>query len=106
MDHYLNTDDTCLAKPICALGEFADGLNCTSCHENCTECFGPEATQCIKCLDQYLLSEDSCLTLKTNCQHGYFATFENQCENCAEKCMTCTAKEECIQCVEGFAFGN
>lgn len=53
--------NSCLEK------EYYNSINltCSSCHENCSNCFGPEARNCLNCKSGMILKGSECVLIQT-----------------------------------------
>ncbi|KAM3137495.1 hypothetical protein pb186bvf_010468 [Paramecium bursaria] len=69
-------------------------LNNSDCHFSCSECFGTSQNQCLTCIENRYLSQQSCL-----CQKGYFE-LQGGCDKCHYSCLSCSTfgSLNCIDC--------
>lgn len=87
--------------------------SCGSCHPSCKNCFGPGEKECIKCYKGFLREDKSCNEI--NCEEKQnegepLVTLEIQdqkenfkfCKTCGKYCSTCSLKDDCISCKEGY----
>jgi hypothetical protein len=79
-------------------GEFS----CAPCHGNCSECYGPDAHQCLACPPALqFLSDGFCLSA---CPSGTWAA-ETTCTPCGLGCLVCDS-ERCLECEGGLLLSD
>ncbi|KAL4466190.1 hypothetical protein ABPG72_011068 [Tetrahymena utriculariae] len=116
---YLNSDNVCRAN--CSQGQYADNISqkCQLCDFKCSQCSGPNNTQCQACVIPYQLSgstcqssiicDSSCLTCSgtaqnqcLKCNPGFYLTAQNQCQPCQAPCTPCdnciNTATKCLSC--------
>ncbi|XP_059502133.1 extracellular matrix protein FRAS1 isoform X2 [Stegostoma tigrinum] len=67
---------------------------CRECDWSCNACKGPLKTDCLLCMDGYVLQEGSCVE---QCAAGFYKAGE-ECIRCHERCVKCSRPSECSQC--------
>ncbi|XP_038647741.1 extracellular matrix protein FRAS1 [Scyliorhinus canicula] len=80
----------------CALQYYIDYAagTCRECDWSCNACKGPLRTDCLQCMDGYVLQEGSCVE---QCATGFYKLGE-ECIRCNERCMKCSKSNVCSQC--------
>ncbi|KAL4494498.1 hypothetical protein ABPG72_019908, partial [Tetrahymena utriculariae] len=72
---------------------------CLKCHENCSQCFGEQSNQCMKCKRMILQSDFSC---QRKCPERMFFDEsdpnEVKCTNCVKNCKICENYNKCQVC--------
>ncbi|KAL4500217.1 hypothetical protein ABPG73_011325 [Tetrahymena malaccensis] len=72
---------------------------CLKCHENCSQCFGEQSNQCMKCKRMILQADFSC---QRKCPERMFFDEsdpnEVKCTNCDKNCNTCENQNKCQVC--------
>lgn len=83
---------------------FVANIFSSECVNNCANCTGADAEDCIRCENPfYLTLEGTCVA---NCGLEYFADpLTNSCEACLSDCSICTDAATCTSCNNG-AFLN
>ena len=70
------------------------------CTANCTNCFGSNAGQCIKCINGTYLLNGVCLN---SCPDFYYAINSAWvCQSCSSYCSMCADSLNCLTCQSGF----
>lgn len=75
---------------------------CTACHPSCSQCTGPDASQCLSCSDVSLVLQKGFCTKPSPCTFGYFLD-NTQCVRCIDNCIDCESNFECKTCALGYA---
>lgn len=87
-----DTNKKCLSA--CPVKTYASASNkCEACHESCSECTGPLATECATCPNKFYYN--TCLA---ECPSF---TYDNSsvCTNCSSVCKTCSGSStDCTSC--------
>lgn len=76
--------------------------SCSSCHPDCSSCFGATNTECLSCHHNKSLHEYFC---RDNCPEGYYKQPGRLCMPCHRSCATCAGKlpSQCTSCPIGFS---
>nr|XP_040569579.1 furin-like [Lepeophtheirus salmonis] len=88
-------------KTSCPMGSYYDlkKLECSSCHDQCQNCFGRGPDHCITC------NKDNPFHHISSCLHtcpSYFTYPEGlQCNHCPHSCRSCTGAKQCNLCNSG-----
>uniref|UniRef100_A0A4W3I1G5 Fraser extracellular matrix complex subunit 1 n=1 Tax=Callorhinchus milii TaxID=7868 RepID=A0A4W3I1G5_CALMI len=69
-------------------------MTCRECDWSCNSCNGPLRSDCLQCMDGYILQEGSCVKL---CSSGFYKAGE-ECMPCNEHCSHCTGPSLCSRC--------
>lgn len=85
----------------CNIGYFGNRDKCEKCHPSCGRCSGPEANQCITCIDiTFTLAKGYCAK-DTPCPIGFYLN-DSTCARCSDYCQLCVNELECGECSVGF----
>jgi hypothetical protein len=87
---------------LCSEGFYDVGATvCDPCHYSCSECSGPQVSQCLSCPDASIsyryLSNNYCL-----CNKGYYDdNVSTNCKSCHMSCESCTTAgpSSCSSCL-------
>ncbi|NWY04165.1 FRAS1 protein, partial [Nothoprocta ornata] len=71
---------------------------CRECDWSCNACKGPQRTDCLQCMDGYVLHEGACLE---ECPLAFYKEAD-MCQRCDEHCLQCQQPEECSLCEAPF----
>ncbi|XP_066567230.1 proprotein convertase subtilisin/kexin type 5b isoform X2 [Amia ocellicauda] len=88
----------------CPLGYYVEtqSKECLFCHDDCSECNGPENDDCISCTDSKALKyKGNCVQ---KCPEGtYYDLSTEECRDCDKSCITCSGPHltSCTKCREG-----
>lgn len=101
---YLLSSGSCLSS--CPTGTFATSNGvCSSCHQSCLACNGSLNTDCIACLSQFLLVNQTCVVRALiSCSVGeYFDYRSHECLSCHVTCASCISSDynQCSSCYSG-----
>ena len=87
-------------------GKFEAGSqNCADCSDECKECFGAKATECLACkaTQPFMLGRFTC---KGACPEAFFATTDGTgdkvCAACIPRCSICSNAKTCLKCETGW----
>ncbi|XP_062899606.1 extracellular matrix protein FRAS1 isoform X1 [Mobula hypostoma] len=73
--------------------DYSSGI-CQECDWTCNACKGPLKTDCLQCMDGYILQEGSCVE---QCKAGFYKAGD-ECIRCNERCLKCIRYDVCIHC--------
>lgn len=71
---------------------------CRECDWSCNACSGPLRTDCLQCMDGYVLQDGVCMG---QCSPGYYQD-TGFCKRCNSHCLQCQGPHECTRCEEPF----
>ncbi|XP_077332215.1 extracellular matrix organizing protein FRAS1 [Lithobates pipiens] len=71
---------------------------CKECDWSCNACKGPLNTDCLQCMEHYVLHNGACVE---HCPPTYYK-HRDTCRECAEHCLLCTNSSHCSQCEAPF----
>ncbi|CAJ1069789.1 extracellular matrix protein FRAS1 [Xyrichtys novacula] len=72
---------------------------CRECDWSCNTCRGPLRTDCIQCMDGYVLQDGVC---SQSCSPGYFQDGD-MCVGCDDHCLQCVGPGQCKRCSPPFS---
>ncbi|TRY85660.1 hypothetical protein DNTS_020362 [Danionella cerebrum] len=75
---------------------------CRECDWSCNACRGPLRSDCLQCMEGYVLQDGICVP---GCSAGFYQDAE-RCLNCDEHCEQCQARGLCQQCQLPYASLN
>jgi proprotein convertase subtilisin/kexin type 5 len=88
---------------VCNRGFYGNRTLCQKCHSSCGKCTGPNANQCVDCIDvSYTLSNGSC-TQTSKCIAGLYLS-GSECQPCMPYCINCNDGASCNTCANGFTY--
>ncbi|XP_015220286.2 extracellular matrix organizing protein FRAS1 [Lepisosteus oculatus] len=67
---------------------------CRECDWSCNACRGPLSTDCLQCMDGYVLQDGSCIQ---QCSTGFYRDGE-KCQRCEVHCEECEELYQCEKC--------
>ncbi|KAK7830949.1 hypothetical protein U0070_018493, partial [Myodes glareolus] len=71
---------------------------CRECDWSCNACSGPLRTDCLQCMDGYVLQDGVCMG---QCSPGHYQD-SGFCKRCNSHCLQCQGPHECTRCAEPF----
>ncbi|XP_073898026.1 extracellular matrix organizing protein FRAS1 isoform X2 [Castor canadensis] len=71
---------------------------CKECDWSCNACSGPLRTDCLQCMDGYVLQDGTCVE---QCSPTFYRD-SGLCKNCDSHCLQCQGLHECTRCEEPF----
>ncbi|XP_053260348.1 extracellular matrix organizing protein FRAS1 [Podarcis raffonei] len=72
---------------------------CKECDWSCNACSGPQSTDCLQCMEGYILHEGSCVE---RCPPAFYKESDT-CQRCDDdRCLQCRAPSECTHCESPF----
>nr|XP_010967704.1 extracellular matrix organizing protein FRAS1 [Camelus bactrianus] len=71
---------------------------CKECDWSCNACSGPLRTDCLQCMDGYVLQDGACVE---QCSPAFYRD-RGLCKSCARHCLQCQGPHECTRCEEPF----
>ncbi|XP_041644401.1 extracellular matrix protein FRAS1 [Cheilinus undulatus] len=72
---------------------------CRECDWSCNSCRGPLRTDCLLCMDGYVLQDGVCTA---SCSKGFYQDGDT-CETCDAHCEQCLGPAQCQRCLPPFA---
>ncbi|XP_041084402.1 extracellular matrix organizing protein FRAS1-like isoform X2 [Polyodon spathula] len=72
---------------------------CKECDWSCNACKGPLSTDCLQCMDRYVLQEGACME---QCSVGFYQEGD-RCQRCDENCQVCDGLNQCRLCEQPYA---
>ncbi|XP_051540724.1 extracellular matrix organizing protein FRAS1-like [Myxocyprinus asiaticus] len=75
---------------------------CRECDWSCNVCRGPLRSDCLQCMEGYVLQDGICVP---GCTPGFYQDTE-RCLSCEEHCEQCHAHDQCQQCQLPYATLN
>ncbi|XP_066488376.1 extracellular matrix organizing protein FRAS1 [Tiliqua scincoides] len=72
---------------------------CKECDWSCNACSGPQSTDCLQCMEGYVLHDGSCVE---QCPLGFYREEPDTCQRCDDGCLRCHAPSECTLCERPF----
>jgi hypothetical protein len=94
-----------LQNCICNRGFYGDRTQCLKCDSSCGKCSGPNANQCLDCVDvSYSLLNGVCSKTPT-CVSGMYLS-GSTCKPCSAYCSSCKDENTCTQCTSGFSLNT
>ncbi|KAM4854655.1 extracellular matrix organizing protein FRAS1 [Thomomys bottae] len=81
---------------ICAPQYYLDLFTktCRECDWSCNACSGPLKTDCLQCMDGYVLQGGTCVE---QCSPSFYRD-SDLCKNCDSHCLQCQGLHECTRC--------
>ncbi|XP_062964839.1 extracellular matrix organizing protein FRAS1 isoform X1 [Cynocephalus volans] len=67
---------------------------CKECDWSCNACSGPLRTDCLQCMDGYVLQEGACME---QCSLAFYQDL-GLCKSCDSHCLQCHGPHECTHC--------
>ncbi|XP_048220046.1 extracellular matrix organizing protein FRAS1 isoform X2 [Perognathus longimembris pacificus] len=67
---------------------------CRECDWSCNACSGPLRTDCLQCMDGYVLQDGVCME---QCSPSFYKD-AGLCKNCDSHCLQCQGLHECTRC--------
>nr|XP_040148101.1 extracellular matrix organizing protein FRAS1 [Ictidomys tridecemlineatus] len=67
---------------------------CFKCDWSCNACSGPLRTDCLQCMDGYVLQEGACVE---QCSPSFYRDM-GLCKSCDSHCLQCQGPHECTRC--------
>ncbi|XP_007496032.2 extracellular matrix organizing protein FRAS1 isoform X2 [Monodelphis domestica] len=67
---------------------------CKECDWSCNSCQGPLSTDCLQCMDGYVLQNSTCVE---QCSLSYYRDSDH-CKSCDDHCLQCLGPHECTHC--------
>ncbi|NXU54362.1 FRAS1 protein, partial [Turnix velox] len=71
---------------------------CRECDRSCNSCKGPQRTDCLQCMEGYVLHEGACVE---QCPAAFWKESDT-CQRCDERCLQCHRADECVLCKAPF----
>ncbi|XP_057287145.1 extracellular matrix organizing protein FRAS1 [Pezoporus wallicus] len=71
---------------------------CRECDWSCNACKGPQRTDCLQCMEGYVLHEGACVD---QCPAAFYKESET-CQRCDQHCLQCHQADECSLCEAPF----
>ncbi|XP_029400865.1 extracellular matrix protein FRAS1 isoform X3 [Mus pahari] len=71
---------------------------CKECDWSCNACTGPLRTDCLQCMDGYVLQDGVCVE---QCSPQHYRD-SGSCKSCDSHCIECQGPHECTRCEEPF----
>nr|XP_036870773.1 extracellular matrix protein FRAS1 [Manis javanica] len=71
---------------------------CKECDWSCNACSGPLRTDCLQCMDGYVLQDGACVE---QCSPSFYRDL-GFCKSCDSHCLQCQGPHECTHCEEPF----
>ncbi|KAF7205299.1 extracellular matrix organizing protein FRAS1 isoform X2 [Nothobranchius furzeri] len=72
---------------------------CRECDWSCNACKGPQRTDCLQCMEGYLLQDGVCTQ---RCSPGSYQDGD-RCISCDDHCLTCQGPGRCLECRPPYA---
>ncbi|XP_066568203.1 extracellular matrix organizing protein FRAS1 isoform X2 [Amia ocellicauda] len=72
---------------------------CKECDWTCNACKGPLHTDCLQCMDGYVLQDGACVQ---QCSSGFYRAGET-CQRCDDYCKECEGINQCRKCEKPYA---
>ncbi|EAR96177.2 REJ domain protein (macronuclear) [Tetrahymena thermophila SB210] len=92
----------------CLTSYYYTGNSCAPCDNTCYSCSGSGKNQCIKCQNNYYISEKLNNYCDPNCDlaQGQFIDQSNPnqkyCKNCISNCKSCINNTSCTTCIDNY----
>uniref|UniRef100_A0A8C0P6N5 Fraser extracellular matrix complex subunit 1 n=1 Tax=Canis lupus familiaris TaxID=9615 RepID=A0A8C0P6N5_CANLF len=67
---------------------------CKECDWSCNACSGPLRTDCLQCMDGYVLQDGACVE---QCSPSFYRDL-GLCKSCGNHCLRCQGPHECARC--------
>uniref|UniRef100_A0A7N5KQV8 Extracellular matrix organizing protein FRAS1 n=1 Tax=Ailuropoda melanoleuca TaxID=9646 RepID=A0A7N5KQV8_AILME len=67
---------------------------CKECDWSCNACSGPLRTDCLQCMDGYVLQDGACVE---QCSPAFYRDL-GLCKSCGNHCLQCQGPHECTRC--------
>ncbi|XP_025062352.1 extracellular matrix protein FRAS1 isoform X12 [Alligator sinensis] len=71
---------------------------CRECDWSCNACKGPQRTDCLQCMDDFVLHDGACVE---QCPQGFYKE-SDICQRCDDHCLQCHQPMECTLCEAPF----
>ncbi|XP_053108034.1 extracellular matrix organizing protein FRAS1 isoform X2 [Hemicordylus capensis] len=71
---------------------------CKECDWSCNACSGPQSTDCLQCMEGYVLQDGACVEW---CPLGFYRESDT-CQRCNDHCLHCDTSSECTRCEAPF----
>ncbi|XP_032256496.1 extracellular matrix protein FRAS1 isoform X3 [Phoca vitulina] len=71
---------------------------CKECDWSCNACSGPLRTDCLQCMDGYVLQDGACVE---QCSPSFYRDL-GLCKSCSNHCVQCQGPHECTRCEEPY----
>ncbi|XP_074849859.1 extracellular matrix organizing protein FRAS1 isoform X2 [Carettochelys insculpta] len=71
---------------------------CRECDWSCNACKGPARTDCLQCMDGYVLQDGACVE---QCSLAFYRESDT-CQRCDDHCLQCDHPHECAHCEAPF----
>ncbi|KAM6401739.1 extracellular matrix organizing protein FRAS1 isoform 2-T2 [Pluvialis apricaria] len=71
---------------------------CRECDWSCNACKGPQRTDCLQCMEGYVLHEGACVE---QCPAAFYKESDT-CQRCDQHCLQCRQPDECSLCEAPF----
>ncbi|XP_032739045.1 extracellular matrix protein FRAS1 [Lontra canadensis] len=71
---------------------------CRECDWSCNACSGPLRTDCLLCMDGYVLQDGACVE---QCSPSFYRDV-GFCKSCGNHCLQCQGPHECTRCEEPY----
>uniref|UniRef100_A0A8C4U634 VWFC domain-containing protein n=1 Tax=Falco tinnunculus TaxID=100819 RepID=A0A8C4U634_FALTI len=71
---------------------------CRECDWSCNACKGPQRTDCLQCMEGYVLHEGACVE---QCPAAFYKDSDT-CQRCEQHCLQCRQPDECSLCETPF----
>uniref|UniRef100_A0A8C8RJR6 VWFC domain-containing protein n=1 Tax=Pelusios castaneus TaxID=367368 RepID=A0A8C8RJR6_9SAUR len=71
---------------------------CRECDWSCNACKGPRRTDCLQCMDGYVLQDGACVE---QCPLAFYRESDT-CQRCGDHCLQCHHPNECSHCEAPF----
>ncbi|XP_044921660.1 extracellular matrix organizing protein FRAS1 isoform X1 [Mustela putorius furo] len=71
---------------------------CRECDWSCNACSGPLRTDCLQCMDGYVLQDGACAE---QCSPSFYRDV-GLCKSCGNHCLQCQGPHECTRCEEPY----
>ncbi|XP_065453534.1 extracellular matrix organizing protein FRAS1 isoform X1 [Chrysemys picta bellii] len=71
---------------------------CRECDWSCNACKGPARTDCLQCMDGYILQDGACVE---QCPLAFYRESDT-CQRCDDHCLQCHHPKECARCEAPF----
>ncbi|XP_029456255.1 extracellular matrix protein FRAS1 isoform X2 [Rhinatrema bivittatum] len=72
---------------------------CKECDWSCNACNGPLSTDCLQCMEGYVLHRGICLE---HCPPAFYRDGHDTCQRCEDRCVQCNGPNECTECEDPF----
>ncbi|XP_035245707.1 extracellular matrix protein FRAS1-like isoform X1 [Anguilla anguilla] len=90
---FLSLGGLCVSQ--CLIGHYPNEKRvCQECDWRCSSCRGPLRTDCLQCMEGYVLQDGAC---NHGCSVGYYQDGE-QCLSCDAHCVVCEGPGLCLTC--------